>query len=634
MVKDNIDIFGAKNDEDLLRALDSRITSCKTKRTYREWYDGHVANNDLYLGRSDEAFNTKQYDKIVAMEAAPAAANMTAPLVDVLCGVEIEGRFRMKATADSVDPEATELADAMTSYLRKVQIAEEGDKAFAAAFKDSLIGGLGWVEVCYEDKQAKIKRVDPLTVIWDARELPERMSDIGFLIVCRKIDKRKLFKRFGRKVLKLNFSEDLTDDLFYNGVKNMASLDGASEACADTLLEYYYLRAEYGYDCETRYGFHFKTLDKEAALKIAGKKGKIEERIFDVPYRACVCQRTVLENKKLDYVPLDCGLPIFPIMYNCERKPHAFVTKLRPLQQEMNYAITVREALATSFRTVLKTQNVALRKKVEESPGLITNMNAIIPIGLDEDVRFFEHSQGIGAASQTIQLYMELFKKVSGIEDESRGIQTNATSGVAQQMRERMSMRTNAYLFESLVDLKKRVGNFIVNILQNTMDRDILVNMCDQEERRSFLMNWLVEDEQGNKVIKNKIFGRKFFVSIEETPIFARGNDAAKRGLDEIAKLPEGIAQLVLNNEDLLGMFVENPKRVLSKLRESRINEARLATRLQLEAAQAQQEMQAQAQQQQMSGQQMSGQQMSEGDMAALRANPTEAMKTEAPLQR
>ena len=88
-----------------------------------------------------------------------------------------------------------------------------------------------------------------------------------------------------------------------------------------------------------------------------------------------------------------------------------------------------------------------------------------------------------------VDLYLNLIQRVTGIYDEMLGIQTNATSGVAQNIRQVNSVRNNVFAFDNFSQMKKREARFLLNMIQAGGDMNLAVELLSQEERTSIILN-------------------------------------------------------------------------------------------------------------------------------------------------
>ena len=74
----------------------------------------------------------------------------------------------------------------------------------------------------------------------------------------------------------------------------------------------------------------------------------------------------------------------------------------------------------------------------------------------DSKFQFSSNAQLGEEQLKIVELYLKLIQRVTGIHDEMLGIQTNATSGVAQNMRQVNSVRNNVFAFDNFSQMKKR----------------------------------------------------------------------------------------------------------------------------------------------------------------------------------
>lgn len=189
-----------KNQEEIINALDAEYYRMISNEKFKTWRDSYKRSLQMYFGSAP--FNSEVAKEMKKRGIPQVTVNLICPLVNSLCGVEIQNRFRIRAVIDSPENDARTLCEAMNSYLVKVQEMEGVDQQFSTALKDAVIGGLGWVFVGYEDRKAKIERVNPFNVIFEAWDesafLPSRIPLLSFII-----GRRSKFAENSVKTLKI-----------------------------------------------------------------------------------------------------------------------------------------------------------------------------------------------------------------------------------------------------------------------------------------------------------------------------------------------------------------------------------------------------------------------------------------------
>jgi hypothetical protein len=166
-----------------------------------------------------------------------------------------------------------------------------------------------------------------------------------------------------------------------------------------------------------------------------------------------------------------------------------------------------------------------------------------------------------------VELYLNLIQRVTGIYDEMLGIQTNATSGVAQHMRQVNSVRNNVFAFDNFSQMKKRESRFILNIIQSSGEMNAAVELLTPQEREVIILN-LVREVNGKPMVFNDIRTLPLSLYIEEVPDYQSSSAEQKATFESL--LSNAHAQwLMLSPELLRRMGVRNPEQIAQEMQQA-----------------------------------------------------------------
>lgn len=124
-------------------------------------------------------------------------------------------------------------------------------------------------------------------------------------------------------------------------------------------------------------------------------------------------------------------------------------------------------------------------------------------------------------------------KRVTGIHDEMLGVQTNATSAVAQNVRQVNSVRNNVFAFDNFSEMKKREASFLLAMIQTSADENLAVQVLTDEEKEWLVLNLAVEKD-GDILLENDISHLPLSLYIEEVPDFRSTFEEQKAMLESL----------------------------------------------------------------------------------------------------
>lgn len=166
----------------------------------REWFEAAQESMKFYTG----GFGTGQWEdsdlsKLRAEGRPPLQLNIVLPKVNLVTGVERQGRTSWKARpVEGDDYNESQIATALLYHLdrnRKLQ------QLFSRVFKDGVITGRGWVDVCVEpgkfyDGEISIKRESWANVFIDPEARTPDTKDWNWLARCKYLTLNQVQRMF------------------------------------------------------------------------------------------------------------------------------------------------------------------------------------------------------------------------------------------------------------------------------------------------------------------------------------------------------------------------------------------------------------------------------------------------------
>jgi len=161
-----------------LAQMSKIVNECRLQPSWRNMADKCV---DYYDG------NQLDGDTLAALDRkgmGPIQRNITAPLVNVVLGMEAKTRTDWIVSADG--DEMQDVAEAMSEKLHEAEREARADRACADAYAGEIKAGLGWVEVSRSNDPFsypyRVMNTHRREMWWDWRDQTPDLSNSGFLL--------------------------------------------------------------------------------------------------------------------------------------------------------------------------------------------------------------------------------------------------------------------------------------------------------------------------------------------------------------------------------------------------------------------------------------------------------------------
>lgn len=537
---------------------------------YNIWRRQHIEAAKFYDGH--DVFLQADAVAIRELNLLGVTANLIAPIIDNLTGVEVQSRYKIKAEVDSTSENAADLSAGMTAFMTQIQEYSDAEKENACALRDGIIGGLGWLMVHNYQNSFFIERIHPLEIVPDFDDVTPFLTKMRYVMRMLFLTEQEMKMRWGGKVSDVNFRDfsGSVSPAVINMTSPTASLENGFSGmkCACEIQFKVPRKAFSGMSKDGRY---FETFDLEKAEEIADPKA-IEQVDSHEIRRAVFCQNTLLEYTRLDpSVPGQNDFSYIPYVYKkrYDNVPYGMVENLKAMQLDFNVRLTKMVRSFTAEKTFIHNAHPETLESVSRNPKKWTDPNGVHALRDGEEVRVVKSTELGDNQLKMIDGYMNLIKRTSGVEDESMGRQTNATSGVSQRIREATSLRTNAFVFDNYEHFKKRMGVMLINLIQHSFYKNIRVFIEDdyEEKMRPFFMNFTYENSKGHKKIANEINFVPFSIVVEPAPSGKTTLDAKRLSLEEVSRSP--LAQYIMMSEELLRLYTDKPKKMQAEIFEA-----------------------------------------------------------------
>jgi len=545
-------------------------------------------------------WTARDLQTLAMREQLPITVNICKGYVDALSGVEIQSRYRTACRSDSHKPEDDKLAEALTHWLFHIQEHQDLPYKGSLKFRDSLICGIGWSHLCKENGVYYYDYVHPFNVIPDPDDLTPQYTAMKY--VCRKrwMSPDMIKARWRKAAANLNFTDDgLTNSGFrgstidYGGSpeledRNSAHTDTNTSTSAASpgtnqnrllVVEVQYKvphKAFKGIDGDGR---PFETFDLDTAEELASspKAGAPDAGASDIEETGStrIMRTLFMGDTLLEHAPLDFALPgskdfsLIPIVFQRRFKtgvPYGLLESMKDIQRDCNVRVTKSIHAINSSQLVFE-GNPMPGADLNRLKRELKSTDSVIILPKDSKYRLSSNAQLGEEQLKIVELYLNLIQRVTGIHDDMLGIQTNATSGVAQNVRQVNSVRNNVFAFDNFSQMKKRESLFILGMLQSGDDENVAVQILTPEENEILILN-LVRTIGGEKVILNNVRTLPLSLYIEEVPDYKSTFEEQKATFE--ALLSNAHAHwMMLSPELLRRLGVRDPEKIATEMRQA-----------------------------------------------------------------
>lgn len=537
--------------------LENHYSKLVSNPDFRNWREAHIHCMRVYAGVT--TFDKEVLIGLKKRGIPRTTANIVAPIVDALCGIELQNKSRFKVSLATDREEGQDIEEALNQYLFDFQNQSEIEEAFNLSLKDAIIGGLGFTEVRYENHRPFLGYINPLQIVFDANDSSASYTKQYEIFTWDDLPIMEIKRLFGRNC-GLRFDEY---DYYTHHKKDYLS---ESLFCDNDRRVFTCKRIEIvdGWEGIGLDGVKTQTVNKYYANLLSDVK-KIEMPVVTTTY---ICQGKIIRRKIDDPICLTWDLPISILVFqkDADFVPRGLVRKIDDLQFNVNAALSKHAAFADAEKIFVKTDNGNLAREILDNPGQLQAPHSVTVLAREDNVIFSRQSEAMSQQSQIVSGLLDLIKKSSGVEDETRGIPTNANSGIAQRMRDMTSIRTNAFVFERFSNYKKKVGEKVLQQLQSSCDTNIIVNLSDPDKKRSIILNYAIPLPDGSYELRNDITKKQWNIVVEECPLFTQNKQARQAELERLFSLP--FAEQIIHSEKLLGLYTDTPRKIRKELLE------------------------------------------------------------------
>lgn len=555
-----------KTDEELLQRGKSTFEAAVLSYAYQTWFDQAVESFEFYEGKQ---FTDQELDKFNEIGLKPYVINQVANRIDGFVGKDVQTRTKIKFTSRSGNLDEQATADALTDLAWYVQDKNKSPALLSECKRNSAVCGLGWHYYTVVDKDIREASLNPLEVVWDARDRTPNLSNQGFLatIDWMDIESAKLeypdhadeLDKAGTQAEQfLGFGVSLTN-AFSQRMQFLASQGYWNKELRQVMVvKLQYRVADDYYIAITKEGKQIATFEKDEAEKL--NDNKLGELIKERGWRVCeihFCGSIFLDHREIEqFDPAKGQFTLTPFCANREKVtgvPYGLMRRMIDPQRLYNLKQNKLNWTLGAAKIIMDKDAVddinELATEAAKPDGIImknAGKELIIDQGQNITPQLFE---AIGVHKGEIE-------QVSGIYDEMLGIQTNATSGVAIKNRQMASQTTQVFLMDKWNEARFLVAEKLLGLMRATYTDQVAMMITDDEgEAKQISLNQTTVKDGKDTEVYNDIRVGRYNIAIDESPDVSTANEDARQKILDFAQafkiMPE---QLTTGMLDFLGV--------------------------------------------------------------------------------
>jgi hypothetical protein len=572
-------VFSREEEGNLVRRM---FESAGANILYNKWRKKAIRAFGMYQGSKDYHFTPNELQELWGRGQYPYVVNKLRAVINQCSSVEIISRsryaFRTFTSKDENNP-TTKLVTGMTHLGYGYQEREDTAEYTSLKYQDGLICGLGWSNMFSDDGWMRYQWGSPLNQIYDANDMSPFLTNGDFHFTLHWIGKeqakrkwpkhaKQLDEYFGKRIA-VEYSsysaEFLSNISPYVGSAMVTNAMGGKILVIECQRK---VNRKYYYGIDSKTGYEFQTFKEEDAEGMDPVDNDIGEKEGHEVIRTVICADIVL-----DYAPLAPHIPnqsfsYVPYVYSRRRLdgiPIGLVDSLISAQKLYNRQ-KIDEDNSRSGMTVIANEDSFNGSTPDQVRHELSQTNKILLERNQGDIKIIPNSIQADANIKGMQRLDQEFDYLSGMFAESRGEQTNASSGKAMETRVINSTKSQSVSLSGLVLMKKREGRVFLDILQGGAFEDIESSIINEEDREVIYMN-VVRTRNGKKEIMNDIRTLPLDVYVENTHDYESESEEdmaiARFALEnpQVLQYPELLGLMKARNS---GKFIKKLKGIMA----------------------------------------------------------------------
>jgi hypothetical protein len=486
-------------------------------------------------------------------------ANLMAPVINVVLGMEERARLDWRVMADSSDDQDT--AEALSVKMKEAERESKADRARSDAYASQIKSGMGWVEIGRNSDPFKYwlraENIHRREIWWDHRDPSPTLENAQWQIRKKQYDINHLAAFFpGKEELIRAYgagwdshwlraaSESLELSQAYDQERTTNFEFEARDPYRKTVMAYEvaYRRWCRGYvifmderpiEVDVRNPIHQSLIASGRVKPVLCVYSKVfrslwvgPHKLVDRPYR----------HRRLPYIPF------FGYREDLTGAPYGLGRSMMPLQDEINARRNKLMALLSGKRVVM--DNDALDQNINSISKVLSEIskaNGVVVLNKDrqnKDGFAVEHQTDLSTqqmqvmeeAKQSLQQVVGVFNAMLGREQSAQsGV---AISGLVEQSNQGLAEINGNYRFSS-----QEMGQAILDEIRYKIgDQPVQVQVGERSSRRTISLNSPATDPKtGLTVLMNDVQRAQARLALADVPSTPAYRQEQLRMINEVA---------------------------------------------------------------------------------------------------
>lgn len=534
------------------------------------------AENRLEMATDCDFYDNIQWDEqdaadLIARGQLPLVYNEIAPVVDWLIGTERRSRVDWRVMPRTEDD--VQAADIKTKVLKYLSDVNRVQFVRSQAFEDCIKAGVGWIDTGARDdptQEAVFTRYeDWRNVLWDsAGSYDLSLNDARYVFRWRWVDEDVAALMFDeRQHLVSQAMEDhdayrtFTDEELSemgptnSGHMGTALMRGTGHVGSEDMRR----RRVRLIECQ------FKLPAKVKIVMSGAFKGAMihpgDERLTQAAMqdRADILERVVMRTHFA--VMTESGLlactpsvyrhnrytltPIWCYRRGRDRLPYGVARRLRDINKDINKRASKALFLFNSNQVIREAGAIPDINKFMDELGRPDGDMEVAPGALGSGrVQIRRDSEMAAAQVQMMEMSSHKMQRIGGVNDDNRGVQTNAASGEAIKARQMQGSIVNTQPFDNLRLATQIAGEKELATAEQFMTQERVIRLTGAKEQIEWVkINQPVVDPDGTVRIINDISASMSDFVVAEQDYTGTMRQAMAESLTALAgKLPPEMA--------------------------------------------------------------------------------------------
>lgn len=548
-----------KKDQELYNRIHNKYRTMRDDSSYDTYVSQREEAWDFYDGQQ---WTSTELNELKKRGQPPITVNQIATKVDALAGIEAQRRVNIKYSPRNFEEESVIKADVLTAYGYQIQEINDTSSQKEERFKDTAVGGLGWLRCTYDENRVMTEYVPAEEMLWDVTDPSPALTNQRMCARVKWVDIDRAKSEFPDKAKELQRLVD-TDE---NSQAEMDTNDDTSDYVKTHLnqvkiVEVQYLKGTTAYSFKDAAGNMKEVFDQDYAEKNKAEGTEVAEIFRDRVYEGYFTDSILLDHSPLQ---VQIGkLEYLPLVWKRRRRdgaPYGVVASAIDLQREINkrrskalHILNSKQIIAESG--AIDNENIeGIRNELQKPNGVV----------LYKDGKKFQVEINQALANTQLDIMRGAtfdLQATMGVSDELSGMQTNARSGVAIAQRQQASVSKQSFAFNRIRQSNKDLGRLMLAYMQGAV-RDVVVQITGEDGAVADVIINQTQTIDGKEVLVRDVSTEQFDTVIDEAPEFVSSPQESATNLMTILNSPN-VAQMALGNVDLLeALQIQNAKRI------------------------------------------------------------------------